>query len=143
MIKVVLGTMMILFASVAQAELAPIGCAVRTYDCFPLPNGSQKCAWGSDQGYLFSVDLQKTGSSPSYEIWEGKLNGSARQYKYEVGIYQRREPAKKVNYLTADLMVGDVKVSATGENTAEAKFLNTKTNEGIGIHCSMDITPAP
>jgi len=141
--KFILAFVAIISIAQAHAESDPIGCAVRTYDCIPSQNGTVKCSWGTDMGYLYNVDLQKTGTSPNYEIWEGNLEGIARGNKYQVSVYQRREPSRKVNYLTADLLVNGVRVTAQAENTVEARYLLEAKNEGIGIHCSMDITPAP
>jgi hypothetical protein len=112
-----------------------------TYDCMHLPNQPKQCGWGYNVGTLDSIGLQKTGSGPDYEIWQGSLNGSASvRYPYNVMIYQRRERSQYFNYLTITMDVSkDVAVSASGQNMADLRYLSKTANQGVGLHCTTEL----
>ncbi len=132
----------IISLSTAWAELAPIGCSVQTYACVPWPDEGQRCSWGYQRGVLYTIDLQKTNTSPGFEIWEGHLTGKVGKFEYQIDVFQRREPSKKVNFLKGNMTVGESIISGLGENFIEIRHLNTRTNTGAGVRCSMDISPA-
>jgi hypothetical protein len=135
--KLILASFLFLSAQQAGAEPINVGCAIRTYDC-----SVSKCSWGTDVGNLQVLDLQKTGTSANYEIWQGNIHGVAKdKYPYTVSIYQRREPQQTFNFITIDLKIKGVTVSAVGQNVAETRHLIDTTNEGIGLHCTTDLTP--
>lgn len=136
-IMIALGICMALTAS---AETLKFGCAARTYDCTPTSNGTLKCSWGSDMGNLSDIEIQKTGSGPSYEIWEGTYSGMVHgKYPYTLLISQRRESNQSFNYLRAQIKVDGVTVISNGQNIVEARYLRESDNFGIGIHCSTDL----
>lgn len=134
----------IIVSSAAHADFMDIGCADRTYDCLELPDGSVRCSWGTDLGKPHSVELRRAGAGPGYEIWRGKLTGLVQgKYPFELDVFQRREADFSVTYLTADLEVEGITITAQGERTVEARYLSTSRQFGVGVHCSSAINRTP
>jgi hypothetical protein len=141
--KAILITIFLIGAS-AYAEQIPVGCNVGTYTCYPGPNNQPECMWGYDMGKLEQIDLNRSGSGPNYEIYEGATAGKIRQtYDYRFAIYQRREANKSFNFLKIEIDVNGITIIANGENTAEARYFDASKKFGVGLHCTTDITPAP
>jgi len=133
---------LILMQIQAYAESIQVGCAVKTYDCLTLPDGTTKCSWGYDLGSVQDVSLSKTGTGTNYEIWEGKVSRVIRgKYPYELSILQRREPNNKVNFLTLKLIVGDIESSGMGQNIFELGHISKVNSFGIGLRCTTDLVP--
>ncbi len=136
----------LLLAFNASAQTVMLGCSLQDYACLPSSNGQQQCRWASYMGKIYSLDLEKTGSTSAGEIWEGKLNETVFEHDAEIKIYQYIEGSKKITQLNINLFIDTltdkITLSSSGENIASVKFLNTKTNTGVGIYCSTNIGPA-
>ena len=130
--------------SIAKAEEVFIGCIYATYDCVLVPNKPNHCFWAyQSQGSLLAVDIKKTGNGPNYEIWEGNLDSIAKDIPYHLSIYQRRESNLKVNFVSIDMKIKSLSISAMGQEVTQAKYFNEAIPEGFALRCDTNISPAP
>jgi len=136
--------LVVLIGLQAKAESINVGCADMSAFCSEQPDKTYGCSWSSNMGHLYAVEIQKTGSGPNYDIWQGHLDGVAiNKYPYRVDVYQRREASQSFNYLTVAITVNGFKVSGGGQNVGDVKLLSEKDTFGIGVHCTTDLVPAP
>lgn len=133
--KYVLSAFLLLLTFQVRANSIAVGCAGRTYDCTAMG-----CRWGTDIGEIADIDLIKTGTAPGYEIWQGNTEGSVSGNLFRLSVYQRREADKIFNFLSIDLVVKGIKLTARGENAVDNLYLDESNQYGVGVHCSSNIS---
>jgi hypothetical protein len=102
----------------------------------------EKCSWAfNSMGKVLSVEIQKTGTSPAYDIWEGSLDGTTQNVPFHLAVYQRRDSAK-TNYLTVDMTVDGKQLFSTGKAMSEVRYLDKNNKKGFAIRCDSDISPS-
>lgn len=131
-----------LLSTVAHADSIPVGCIGALYHCWTIPDQSEKCFWDYEgSGQVRTVDLQKTGTGPNYEIWEGNSKGVQSGIPFQLAVYQRREGKQNINYLTVKFTGNDTTVSAIGKDLVQAMYLKESDKQGSSIRCDSDIHP--
>lgn len=76
----------------AKSTSLNVGCVKRVSICDLT---TKKCNWSSKPGQIFSIELNATGTSPAYEIWEGGLDLNLEGQPFHLSIYQRKDKNKR------------------------------------------------
>jgi hypothetical protein len=128
----------------AESSKILIGCAYPKFVCSEDHNKTKQCLWTAAIGNIVEVELSKTGNGSAYEIWEGKFsNLIENKFHFTISIYQRRESKEIHNFMSASMEINNLKVLAQGENTVEVRYLSELENFGVGVHCTVNISPLP
>ena len=139
----VLPIMVSSFASLnvhAESNHLGVGCAYPKLYCYEDQNNAKKCDWAAGVGFVFEVELRKTGKAPQYEIWEGSFSETTEHKKpFKISIYQRRDSSGSHTFLSANLEIRGINVLARGENTVEASYISEAEGFGEGVHCTIDL----
>lgn len=105
---------------------------------------SGNCVWSAPPGQVYSIALNKSGESNSYETWEGSLDVVLEQQKVKISVYQRRKDGNKFDYIVLDIPLSkDVLLSATGGQVATVKHHDKAKKQGISVRCLSGISTVP
>lgn len=124
----------------ANSNPIQFGCVKRVVLC---DSTAKECLWSSKPGQIFSIELQRTGVGPSYEIWEGTADLSLENQPFHLKLYQRREANQNIDYLTIDLPIKGMVISGTGRELAQVLYFDETNLFGVGIRCTTAVSPTP
>lgn len=128
--------------SIASTDELTVGCISGIRVCTPTSGNSCKNVWMYEgQGGIYYVSLSKSGDTPTYEIWTGKIDGTRAGIPFHLTVFQRRELNIISNFLTVQAKFGSSTVTSSGQKLAQVSILNEEDQKGITVRCESDIAP--